>query len=218
MSKAKRVALYLRVSTDDQTVENQRRELEAVAARHGWEIVETFMDAGISGAKGRDKRPGFDSLLKGIARREFDMVAAWSVDRLGRSLQDLIGFLSDLRAKSVDLYMHQQALDTSTPSGRAMFQMLGVFAEFERSMIVARVKAGLARAKAHPRSAERLARFKAGKITQLKFGRPSSMTPAKERTAREMLTQGVGVGKTARQLGVGTGTIQKIKVTLQAAA
>src|SRR5437016_2215846 len=142
---AKRVALYLRVSTSGQTVENQRRELAAVAQRHGWRIVSTFKDQGVSGAKGRDKRPGYNQLCSGIARREFDMVAAWSVDRLGRSLRDLVGFLGELHAKGVDLYLNQQGLDTSTPAGRAMFQMMGVFAEFERAIIVERVKAGLAR-------------------------------------------------------------------------
>src|SRR6266478_4978602 len=143
MAKGKRVAIYLRVSTDGQTVENQRRELKAAAKRHGWQVVETFADEGISGAKGRDKRPGLDKLLQGVARKDFDLIAAWSVDRLGRSLQDLIAFLSELKAKNVDLYLHQQALDTSTPAGRALFQMLGVFAEFERAMIVERVNAGL---------------------------------------------------------------------------
>jgi Resolvase, N terminal domain len=115
-SAQKRVAIYLRVSTDEQTTENQRRELEEVATRHGW-------------------------------RRDVDMVAAWSVDRLGRSLIDLLDFLRELHAKGVDLFLHQQGLDTSTPSGRAMFQMLGVFAEFERAMIRERVMAGLSRAR-----------------------------------------------------------------------
>lgn len=117
----KRVGIYLRVSTDSQTTENQRRELEAVAGRSGWDVVALYEDAGISGAKGRDKRPGFDRLLKDATNRKVNLVAAWSVDRLGRSLQDLIGFLTELRALNCDLYLHQQALDTSTPSGRAMF-------------------------------------------------------------------------------------------------
>jgi DNA invertase Pin-like site-specific DNA recombinase len=142
----KRVALYLRVSTTGQNTTNQRRELEAVADRHGWKVVDVFSDNGVSGAKGRKDRPGLDALLKGVARRDFDMVAAWSVDRLGRSLQDLIEVLSDLHAKGVDLYLHQQGLDTSTPSGRAMYQMMGVFAEFERAIIRERVMSGLARA------------------------------------------------------------------------
>jgi DNA invertase Pin-like site-specific DNA recombinase len=130
----KRVALYGRISTDTrkQAVDSQLRELQAVGARLGWIVVAVFTDEGVSGAKGRDKRPGLDALLKGVARREFDLIAAWSVCRLGRSLQDLIGFLGEIQARGVDLYLHQQALDTSTPSGRAMFQLLGVFAEFER--------------------------------------------------------------------------------------
>jgi DNA invertase Pin-like site-specific DNA recombinase len=135
------------VSTTEQTVENQQRELEAVAARHGWNVVAVFADAGVSGSKGRDKRPAYDRLCRGVTRREFDQVAAWSVDRLGRSLQNLVAFLDELHAKGVDLYLHQQGLDTSTPAGKAMFQMLGVFSEFERAMIVERVKAGLSRAR-----------------------------------------------------------------------
>src|ERR1051325_2200657 len=150
MATAKRVGLYLRVSTAgrDQTVENQRQALTDAMKRKGWQIVAEFCDEGISGAKGREKRPGFDRLHKAIARREIDVVAAWSVDRLGRSLQDLVGFLGEIHAKGIDLYLHQQGLDTGTPAGRAMFQMMGVFAEFERAIIVERVKAGLARARA----------------------------------------------------------------------
>jgi DNA invertase Pin-like site-specific DNA recombinase len=104
----KRVALYVRVSTDDQTVENQRIELEATAAGHGWEIAQVFADEGVSGSKGRDRRPGFAALHAGIARRDFDMVAAWSVDRLGRSLQDLVGFLNELHGKRIDLFLSSQ--------------------------------------------------------------------------------------------------------------
>lgn len=144
----KRVAFYVRVSQDSQTVENQLQVLREIAERSGWIIVHTFADEGISGAKGRDQRPGFDALLKAVARREIDLVAAWSVDRLGRSLGDLIAFLGDIQKTGCDLYLHQQALDTSTPSGRMLFGMLGVFAEFERSMIVARVRAGQDRARA----------------------------------------------------------------------
>ena len=125
---SKRVALYLRVSTTEQTVENQQRELEAVAERHGWNVVAVFTDAGIGGTKGRDKRPGYDRLCHGITRREFNQVAAWSVDLLGRSLQELVGLLGELHAKGVDLYLHQQGIDTGTPAGKAMFQMMGVFA------------------------------------------------------------------------------------------
>jgi DNA invertase Pin-like site-specific DNA recombinase len=144
----RRVGVYLRVSTDGQTTENQRRELEAVAARSGWEVVDLYEDAGISGSNGREKRPGLDRLLKDATARKINMIAAWSVDRLGRSLQHLVGLLNELQALNCHLYLHQQAIDTTTPTGRAMFQMCGVFAEFERAIIVERVNSGLARAKA----------------------------------------------------------------------
>jgi DNA invertase Pin-like site-specific DNA recombinase len=190
----KRVALYLRVSTAEQTVENQERELRAVAERAGWQITAVFTDAGISGAKGRDKRPGFDQLLRGATRREFDMVAAWSVDRLGRSLQDLVGFLSEIHGAGVDLYLHQQAIDTSTAAGKAMFQMMGVFAEFERSMIRERVNSGIARAKAKGQ----------------RFGRPKVEAEIEEKV-RDLLRSGVGILKAAKLAGVGSGTVQRIK-------
>ena len=148
----KRVAIYLRVSTSKQDTENQLRELSAVADRSGWEIWKVYEDAGISGAKGRDKRPGLVAMMKAVNAREFDMVATWSVDRLGRSLTDLLGILQDLQEKGVDLFLHQQGLDTSTTAGKAMFQMLGVFAEFERGIIRERVNAGLARARAKGRN------------------------------------------------------------------
>ena len=143
----KRAVLYLRVSTIDQTTANQERELREIAGRMGCDIVHVYKDHGISGAKGRDKRPQFDRLCRDAAKRQFDMVMAWSVDRLGRSLQDLVAFLSELHALRIDLFLHQQGLDTTTPAGRAMFQMMGVFAEFERAMIQERVRAGLARAR-----------------------------------------------------------------------
>jgi DNA invertase Pin-like site-specific DNA recombinase len=87
----------------------------------------------------RDQRPAFDRLHKDVAARRFDLVMAWSVDRLGRSLQHLVGFLAELHALRIDLYLHQQRVDTTTPSGRALFGMMSVFAEFERAMIQERV-------------------------------------------------------------------------------
>ena len=191
---SKRIALYLRVSTAEQTVENQQRELQTVAERHGWNVVAIFTDAGISGIKGRDKRPGYDLLCRGVARREFDQVAAWSVDRLGRSLQELVAFLGELHAKGIDLYLLQQGLDTGTPTGRAMFQMLGVFAEFERAMIVERVKAGLSRARSQ---GKRLGR------------RP--VADCIVQRIQEQLATGAGILKTAKALGCGVGTVHRIK-------
>ena len=192
----KRVAIYLRVSTSEQTTKNQRRELEAVAARHGWNVVATFEDAGISGAKGRNARPGLNAMMKGVARRDFDMVAAWSVDRLGRSLIDLLDLLRELHAKSVDLFLHQQGLDTSTPSGRAMFQMMGVFAEFERAMIRERVMAGLARARADG--------------TKLGRKRLEETDAKKVAAIRSAKSKGMGIRRIARDLGVGVGTVLRI--------
>ena len=194
----KRIALYTRVSTDQQTTENQRRELIAVAERNGWEIVAEFCDEGISGAKGRDQRPAFDALMKAIARREIDLVASWAVDRLGRSLQDLIGFLNEINAKGVDLYLHQQALDTSTPSGRAMFGMLSVFADFEREMIRSRIKAGLAR-------------------SDKKAGRPA-LPPITIQQIERTLRSGVSINATAKRHKVGVGTVHRIKVKMAQAA
>ena len=106
-----RVAIYARVSTDGQSVTAQLSELREVANRRGWEIVREYTDKGISGAEGRDKRPALDAMLKAATRREFDMVAGWSVDRLGRSLQHLVTGLGDLRAAGVGLYLHKQGLD-----------------------------------------------------------------------------------------------------------
>jgi DNA invertase Pin-like site-specific DNA recombinase len=123
--------------------------LEAVAERSRWEVVKIYQDAGISGAKGRDKGPGLDAMMKAVNAKEFDMVASWSVDRLGRSLTELLSILQGLHDKSVGLFLHQQGLDTTTSAGKAMFQMLGVFAEFERGIIRERVNAGLARARAN---------------------------------------------------------------------
>ena len=196
VKRHKRVALYVRVSTDHQSVRNQEIELQAVAERHGWTVVAVYRDQGISGAKGRDKRPGLDKLLQAVARKEFDMVAAWSVDRLGRSLIDLVGILQEFHAKHVDLYLHQQGIDTTTPSGKAMFQMMGVFAEFERSMIHERVMAGLARARAEGKQ----------------LGRPAEVAgnAAKVQTIRAARAAGKSIRAIAREQGVGIGTVSRL--------
>ena len=191
------MAIYARVSTADknQTVENQLRDLLAVAERQGWTVVATFTDEGISGVKGRDRRPGYDALLKGVARKDFDQIMAWSVDRLGRSLPDLVAFLNDIQSKSVDLYLHQQGLDTSTPSGRMMFQMLGVFAEFERAMIRERILAGLRR-------------------TTKKSGR-KPMPSDRVEAIRTSLLDGLGIRATARLHRASTTTVTTIARTLK---
>jgi len=191
----KRVALYCRVSSDEQTVDNQRLALEeAVQAHRDWQMVATYTDEGISGSKGRNRRPGFDRLLKDAIRRKFDMVAAVSVDRLGRSLQDLVGFLGEIRGAGVDLYLHKQAIDTSTPAGKALFQMIGVFSEFELDMIRERTRAGLARARAQGKH----------------LGRP----PLDKRVTaavRQSLARGVSIRKAAVLHGIAVSSVQRVK-------
>jgi DNA invertase Pin-like site-specific DNA recombinase len=193
----KRAVLYLRVSTLDQTTANQERELRQVADRMGWQIVRVYKDHGISGAKGRDKRPAFDALCRDASQRKFDMVMAWSVDRLGRSLQDLVAFLSELHALRIDLFLHQQGLDTTTPGGKAMFQMLGVFAEFERSIIQERVRAGLRRAKEEGKQ----------------LGRPRIAPDLEKRILAALEARketGDSVRKIARRFGIDPSTVQRI--------
>src|SRR5215467_11457607 len=146
--RIRRAALYVRVSTDRQTIENQDIQLRQVAERRGWEVVEVYSDAGVSGAKERKQRPGLDRMLSDASRGKFDVVMAWAIDRVGRSLIDLLGTIQHLEACGVDLYLDQQNIDTTTPMGKLMFQVTGAFAEFERSMIQSRIRAGIARAKA----------------------------------------------------------------------
>lgn len=190
----KRAAIYVRVSTDKQTVENQVMQLRQIAERRGWEIVEEYHDAGISGAKGREQRPGLDRMLKDASKHRFDVVMAWAIDRVGRSLVDLLGTVQHLEACRVDLYLDQQAIDTTTPAGKLMFQITGAFAEFERSMIRQRVNAGLKRA------------IEQGK----QLGRPK-ISDTIEKRILSHLRKGKGILKVARECGVGTGTVQRIK-------
>jgi DNA invertase Pin-like site-specific DNA recombinase len=201
MAKAKRVAIYLRVSTSEQTTEHQRRDLTEVAERAGWDVVGVYADEGVSGSRGRDKRPQFDAMLKAVAQRKVDMVAAWSVDRLGRSVQHLVETLSELRAVGADLYLHKQALDTTTASGRAMFGMLGVFAEFEREIIRERVLAGMATAKAKGKT----------------IGRPRASDATLQRV-RQLRAEGMGIRKVAREVGCGVSLIQRMEADAVEAA
>jgi DNA invertase Pin-like site-specific DNA recombinase len=144
---------------DGQTVDNQRLALEAVCEQRGRRLVQTYSDNGVSGAKGRSQRPGLDTLLRVASCDRFGVVLAWALDRLGRSLVDLLDTLNELEAAGAALVLHQQAIDTTTPAGRMFFQVTGAFAEFERAMIRSRVKAGLERAKAR---GVRLGRLKTG--------------------------------------------------------
>ena len=195
--KPLRAALYARVSTDRQSTENQLRELRQAAERLGWEVVKEFVDRGISGAKGRKDRPQLDALLKGVARKDFDVVASWSVDRLGRSLIDLVNMLQELHSTGVDLYLHQQGINTTTPAGKALFGMMGVFAEFERGMIQERVRAGLARARAK------------GTKSGNAIGRPA-VSAAIEDRIRELRADGMGILRIAREAECGVSVVQRV--------
>ena len=188
--KRKRVAIYVRVSKTGQTTANQTRKLKALAKSHDWQVVEMFRDDGISGAKGRDKRPGFDALCKGVARRDFDMVAAWSLDRLGRSLKHLILFLDDLNAKKIGLYLHEESWDTTTATGELMFTVVAAFAQFERRMAAERIRAGLAR-------------------STKRVGRPPTVT-AEIRAAILKARNDGGLRKIAKSVGVSHETVRRV--------
>jgi DNA invertase Pin-like site-specific DNA recombinase len=193
MAKVMRAALYLRVSTDNQTTDNQRIALERLCEQRGWQISEIYNDNGISGAKGRKDRPRLDAMLREARKGRYDVVVVWAIDRLGRSMTHLLDTLSELDEAKVGLVVEQQQIDTTTPAGRLFFHMSGAFAEFERSLIKARVDAGIDRAKAQ------------NKVT----GRGVS---DKEDLIRPLIAEGkLGLGKIAKQVGVGTGTVQRIK-------
>lgn len=189
-----RVAIYCRVSTDTQTVENQVRELQEVASRSNWNVVGIYSDQGISGAKDRTERPQLDALIKDANKRKFDMIVCWSIDRLGRSIQTLVQFMNDMNAIGVDLYFHQQALNTKTASGRMVFSIFSALGEYERELIRERINAGLARAKAQ------------GK----KLGRPSNVNPSVVTSVKLLRANGHSIHTIAKQLHIGVGTTQKI--------
>jgi DNA invertase Pin-like site-specific DNA recombinase len=195
MVRTKRAAIYVRVSTDHQTVENQHRELEQIAQRRGWDVVGFYQDTGISGAKGRAERPGLDALLKDARRRRFDVVMAWAIDRMGRSLIDLLHVIQELETAGVDLYLDQQNIDTTSPTGRLLFQITGAFAEFERQMIRQRVNLGLKRARANGKT----------------LGRPRTVTGERERAILAALANGKGIQAVAKSVGVGVSAVQRVK-------
>jgi DNA invertase Pin-like site-specific DNA recombinase len=190
----RRAVIYARVSTSHQTVANQLLELRQAAERMGWTVVAELTDDGISGAKGRDQRPAFDRLFQMIQRREADVVMAWSIDRLGRSIQHLASFMNEVQAIGIDLYIHQQAINTATPAGRMVFGIFSALGEYERELIRERINAGLARAKAQ------------GK----KLGRPSNVNPSVITSVKLLREKGHSIHTIAKQLRIGVGTTQKI--------
>jgi DNA invertase Pin-like site-specific DNA recombinase len=189
-----KVAFYIRVSTSDQTTDNQLRELQQVAQSRGWSVVHVYKDEAISGAKRREQRPALNEMMNAASRREFDLVAAWSVDRLGRSLSDLLRTADDLRALEIELYVHKQAVDTTTPTGRLTYQILGAVSEWEREMINERVRAGMARAQA------------AG----VKFGRPKTIPLNVPDDVVQARTEGFSLQEIATKLNVSKSTVARL--------
>ena len=188
----KRVAIYARVSTDKQTCENQLNELRSIAERMQYIVVDEFIDEGISGVT--SSRPSLDALMKSATQRRFDMVMCWSIDRLGRSLQNLIEILNELQSLKVDLFFMQQGMDTSTSAGRMMFSIFGALAEFERNLIRERVIAGQQRA-----------------ISQgVKMGRPSKMNDGMKNAIKLLRERGIGIKQIARELKIGIGTVYSV--------
>ena len=190
----RKAVIYSRVSTNEQTVENQLRVLREVAEKRGLEVVREISDEGISGAKGRNERPGFDELIKGSVKNEWDIILVWDVTRLGRSLKHLVSFLEDIQSAHCDMYIHQSGIDTSTASGKMMFGMLSVFSEFERSMIRERVIAGQQRAVANG----------------VKLGRKTNVNDGIITAVYHMRQNNVPIKRIAKDLQIGVGTVYKI--------
>lgn len=203
MTKALRAALYLRVSTDQQTVENQRLALRAEAERRGWQIAGEYADEGISGAKGRDQRPQLDRLLKDAVRGRYDVVMVWALDRLGRSMASLIDTVQELEAVNVGLCIPGQAIDTTTPAGRLFFHVMGAIAEFERSQIRSRIRSGLDRVRSQ---GKRLGR------------KPIASTDPRVASALSLLAEGKGVNKVAKSVGLSNDKVAKLKALQTAPA
>lgn len=190
-----RVALYARVSTNAQKTEHQLRRLHEVAALRGWSVVGEYVET-ISGAA--KDRPVFDKMMADARRRRFDTIAAVDVSRLGRSLSGLVSLFEEVRQIGVDLYLDRESMDTSTPAGRAMLGLAGVFAAFERDLLIQRTMAGLATARAKG----------------VRLGRPPASHGILD-AIRSLREQGVGINTIARELKVGKSTVAKVIATMK---
>ena len=143
----KKVVIYARVSTLDQTVDNQLIELRDHCSKMGWEIVKEYADKGLSGTLSRDKRPAFNEMIKDAYRKRFDLVVCWDISRIGRSMKELVMFLSDMKDRDIGICSVRQGFSTDTAMGEMMFQFVGILSSWEREMIRERTLAGLERAK-----------------------------------------------------------------------
>lgn len=188
------VAIYARVSTASQTVENQLIELRDAAKRLDWQVVHEIIDEGSSGSKVRSDRPGFDRIFELVEQKAVGAVMAWSVERIGRSLQDLVALMKELQRNAVDLYCHQQSINTATPAGRMTFSIFGALGEYERSLIIERIHSGIARAKAEG----------------VRFGRPRVYGDEVRAQVIELRGAGMRMRDIARKLDVGFGTVWRV--------
>ena len=188
---SKRVCIYVRVSTHNQTTENQIQALKAIIDRSGYELVKIYSDDGISGSKGRESRPALDQMMKDAVSRNFELVMCWSIDRLGRSLQHLVELLNDLQSMQIDLFFMQQHMDTTTASGRMIFSVFGAIGEFERNLIRERVALGQQRAK----------------TSGVHIGRPTKMNDGMRGAIKAMRDGGMSVRQIAKSCKVGIGTV-----------
>ena len=143
----RKVAIYIHVSTLDQTIDNQLIELRDHYSKMGWEIVKEYADGGLSGTLSQEKRPALNSLIKDAYRKKLDSVVCWDIWRLGRSMKELILFLSDMKDRDISICLVRQGFDTSTSMGEIMFQFVGILSSWEREMIRERTLAGLERAR-----------------------------------------------------------------------
>jgi DNA invertase Pin-like site-specific DNA recombinase len=180
-----KVALYLRVSTTDQDPDSQGREVRAFVAARGWETVEAYQDVGISGARAR--RPGLDRLLEDAWRGRFAAVVVWDLSRMARSTLHALQLLQEFEHMKVRLVAVKQTFDTDTPLGKAFFTLAAMFAELERSILIERVRAGMARARAEGKrigrpvrlmNLEELARLRAGGLSIRQIARTVSAPPS----------------------------------------
>lgn len=191
----KTVGLYCRVSTSSQDVSLQIEQLRSVAQKNNWVIVDEYVDSGISGIKGRDERPEFDRLCRDIARKRFDLVATFDASRISRSVKDLCIFIEEIKSKSVDLFLYTQGIDTSTPYGSALLQMIGIFNSLEREMIRERVQLGIEKAKKNG----------------VKFGRPTNVNDGTIAAIKLLREKGMSIRKIAKELQIGVGTIYRLQ-------
>jgi DNA invertase Pin-like site-specific DNA recombinase len=190
-----RVALYGRVSTlHNQNPEMQLSELREYGARRGWQIVGEYVDEGVSGS--RERRPQLDRLMADAHRRKFDAVLVWKIDRFGRSLRHLVNALADLDAYGVAFISLRDNIDLSTPSGRLMFQVIGAMSEFEKSLIIERVRAGLRNAVARG----------------VRLGRPRTSVDAAQ--IASLRASGASWREISEELGIGVGTACRAFQTL----